>query len=271
MGTPMKVISAGLSDVGQARDNNEDNFRVVEEEGLFVVCDGMGGHASGEVASQMAVDEIARFFAETRKTLGMPVSGTSHLSPEEVALQEAIAVANERVFFHSLRNNECGGMGTTVVALLEAGDNIVLAHVGDSRIYRLRDGNFSQVTEDHSLLNHLIQTQGLSEDEIARFENKNVILRAVGLKDVVEVDTQVAHKFPGDIYLLCSDGLSDMVDDREMGEILQDHANDLPEACQALIDAANRNGGHDNITVVLVRVVVEINPKPAFRPLTSVS
>ncbi|MBM4321588.1 MAG: serine/threonine-protein phosphatase, partial [Deltaproteobacteria bacterium] len=161
MPTPMKLVAAGLTDVGRARDGNEDSFRIAEDDGLFVVCDGMGGHASGEVASQIAADEIVKFITETRKTLVRPVSSASNLTPEEVALVEAISSANEKVFFHALHNKDCAGMGTTVVVLLEAGENVVLAHVGDSRIYRLRDGIFSQVTEDHSLLNHLIQTQGL--------------------------------------------------------------------------------------------------------------
>ena len=269
MSTPLRLVAAGITDVGIQREGNEDNYRFVEEEGLYVVCDGMGGHASGEVASQIAVEEIVKFISETRKTLGSPVSNASHLSPDEVSLSEAISVANEKVFFHAARNKSCAGMGTTVVAVLESEDNLVVAHVGDSRVYRLRDGIFSQVTEDHSLLNHLIQTQGLSEKEIANFENKNVILRAVGLKDNVEVETQVARKFPGDIYLLCSDGLSDMVKDREIGEILLGADGDLEGACQKLVDAANQNGGHDNITVILVRIMVEIDPNPTFRSLPS--
>ncbi len=267
MPTPMKLVSAGLTDVGMVRDHNEDSFQIVEREGLYVVCDGMGGHASGEVASAIAVDEIVKFITETRKTLGLPVSDADHLSPDEVAFAEAIRAANEQVYLRSLRDKACAGMGTTVVGLLESGDDLVVAHVGDSRAYRLRDGVFSQITEDHSLLNHLIQTQGLTEDEIEHFENKNVILRAVGLRDNVDVETQLIRKFPGDIYLLCSDGLSDMLDDQDMGEILLASENDLEQACRNLIDAANEAGGHDNITVVLVRVMVEINPNPPFRPL----
>ncbi len=266
MPTPMKLVAAGLTNVGRVRDHNEDNYRIVDEEGLYVVCDGMGGHASGEVASEIACDEIVKFISETSKVLGLPVSSDG-LSPEEVALSEAVKAANEAVFFRSIRDKSCAGMGTTLVAMLEAEENLVLAHVGDSRIYRLRDGIFSQITEDHSLLNHLIQTQGLSEEEIANFENKNVILRAVGLKDSVDVETQVTRKFPGDIYLLCSDGLSDMVDDREMGELLLARTNELEEACRVLVEAANRNGGHDNITVILLRVMVEVNPTPVSRPL----
>lgn len=267
MPTPMKLVAAGLTDVGQLRDHNEDNFRIEEEEGLFVVCDGMGGHASGEVASEISVNEIAKFTMETRKKLGLPVSDSSHVSPDEVALSEAIKTANEKVYYHALRDKSCAGMGTTVVGMLESGEDLVIGHVGDSRIYRLRGEVFSQITEDHSLLNHLIQTQGLSEEEIANFESKNVILRAVGLKDDVDVETQVTRKFPGDIYLLCSDGLSDMVDDREMGSILLASQENLESGCRQLVDAANHNGGHDNITVILVRVMVEIDPNPPSRPL----
>lgn len=267
MPTPMKLVAAGLTDVGQLRDHNEDNYRIEAEEGLFVVCDGMGGHASGEVASEISADEIAKFILETRKKLGTPVSDSGHISPDEVALSEAIKAANEKVYYHALRDKSCAGMGTTVVGMLESDEDLVIGHVGDSRAYRLRGDVFSQITEDHSLLNHLIQTQGLSEDEIANFESKNVILRAVGLKDDVDVETQVTRKFPGDVYLLCSDGLSDMVDDREMGSILLANQEDLQQACVHLVDAANRNGGHDNISVILVRVMVEIDPNPPSRAL----
>ena len=265
----MRLIGEALTDVGRERDHNEDNFVFVPEEGLWVVCDGMGGHSSGEVASQMTADEVRKFVCETRHTLGVPVSGDAR-TPAEISLAEAIKTANERVFFRSCREKQCEGMGTTVVAVLDVDDDIVCAHVGDSRIYRLRDGVFSQVTEDHSLLNHLRKTKGMSDEEASTFEGKNVILRAVGLRDDVTVDTQVQPKLPGDIYLLCSDGLTDMVRDEVIAQILAANQGDLATGCRLLVDAANENGGHDNVTVMLVRVMVEIPPPPPSRPLPPV-
>lgn len=262
----MRLIGESMTDVGRERDHNEDALLVVPDEGLFVVCDGMGGHSSGEVASEMTVDEVRKFICEDRHRLGVPVSADTR-SPEEVAITVAIQTANEKVFFRSCRDKACEGMGTTVVAVLDSEEDVALAHVGDSRIYRLRDGVFTQVTEDHSLLNHLIRTKGMTDEEVANFEGKNVILRAVGLRDDVAVETQLHPKVPGDIYLLCSDGLSDMVDDQHIAQIVAAHQEDLAEGCRQLVDAANEGGGMDNISVVLARVMVEIPPPPAHRPL----
>jgi len=262
----MRLIGEALTDVGRERDHNEDNYLVVPEEGLYVVCDGMGGHSSGEVASAMTVEEVRRFICETRHTLGVPVSADTR-SAEEVAISVAIQTANEKVFFRSCRDKQCEGMGTTAVAILDSEEDVAIAHVGDSRIYRLRDGVFTQVTEDHSLLNHLIRTKGMTDEEVETFEGKNVILRAVGLRDDVAVETQIHPKVPGDVYLLCSDGLSDMVDDQHIAQIVAANQEDLGTGCRQLVDAANDGGGHDNITVVLARVMVEIPPPPPHRPL----
>lgn len=263
----MRVISDAATDVGREREINEDNFLTVPDEGLFVVCDGMGGHSSGEIASAMAVEEVKKFICETRHQIGVPVSSGETLTSEEIALAEAIKTANEKVFYRSCRDKDREGMGTTLCAALDADDDLVLAHVGDSRIYRLRDGVFTQITEDHSLLNHLIKTKGLSEDEVANFDGKNVILRAVGLRDDVVVETSVQPKFPGDVFLLCSDGLTDMVDDQTISETIAAYPSELGQACQILVDKANEAGGHDNITVMLLRVVVELPPPPPQRPL----
>ena len=162
-------MGEAVTDVGRERDHNEDNFLLVPEEGLFVVCDGMGGHASGEVASAMAIDEVRKFVCDTRHTLGIPVSADSR-TPDEIAISEAVQVANEKIFFRSCREKACQGMGTTFVAVLDADDSLVVAHVGDSRVYRLRDGVFTQMTEDHSLLNHLIKTKGMTDEEIAAWQ-----------------------------------------------------------------------------------------------------
>ncbi len=266
----MRLIGEAATDVGRERETNEDNFITEPAEGLFVVCDGMGGHSSGEIASAMAVEAVKKFICVTRHQIGVPVSAGETLTPEEIAVSEAVKTANEQILIRSAREKGCEGMGTTLVAVLDAGSDLVLAHVGDSRIYRLRDGVFSQLTEDHSLLNHMIRTKGLSEEEASGFEGKNVILRAVGLRDDVAVETQVQPKFPGDIFLLCSDGLTDMVSDDRISEVIGGHPTDLAEACRVLVDMANEAGGHDNITVMLVRVVIEIPAPPPPRSLPPV-
>ncbi len=263
----MRMVAEAVTDVGRERETNEDNFLTEPAEGLFVVCDGMGGHSSGEIASAMAVEEVKKFVCETRHQIGVPVSSGESLTAEEVAISEAIKTANEKIFYRSCREKECEGMGTTLVAALDADDNIVLAHVGDSRIYRLRDGVFVQLTEDHSLLNHLVRTKGLSAEEVANFDGKNVILRAVGLRDDVVVETQVHPKFPGDIFVLCSDGLTDMVDDETISEVVAARPTELAEACQILTDKANEAGGYDNITVMLMRVEIEMPAPAPARPL----
>ncbi len=251
-----KLTWAGLTDVGRKRSENEDAYIVDAELGLYVVCDGMGGHASGEVASAMTTEEVHAFVA--RRAGGdrsLPYKGEPNASVGELVISNAIQHANDKVYVAGMRDPKLEGMGTTVVAIAEHEDQLILAHIGDSRIYRLRDGRLTQVTRDHSLLNHKIDLGELrTQEEIDNFKQGNVIVRAIGLKDYVRPETAIHPRVPGDLYLLCSDGLSDMVDDWSLENVLEANQDELQEACGILVRMANDRGGKDNITAVLVRV-----------------
>lgn len=246
---------AGETNVGMKRTHNEDTFSILGEENLFVVCDGMGGHASGEVASQMTVETLKTFFKETREDPEMtwPYKMDRSRRYQENRVITGIKLANLRIYESSKREPKYAGMGTTIVAVFFVDDGAYLCHVGDSRIYRIRGGEIEQISEDHSLLNDYIKMKKLSPEEIKNFPHKNVIVRALGMKESVKVDTLFEIPHPRDTYLLCSDGLSGEISDEKMAELVTANSNDLQAACHELIEEANRNGGHDNVTVVLVR------------------
>ena len=238
------------------RTHNEDNFSIMEENGLYIVADGMGGHASGEIASKMAVDAMREFFTATANDpeRTWPYKMDRSKGYEENRLITGIKLANLRIYESAQRDARQRGMGTTIVALFAVEDGVYLAHVGDSRVYRVRDGVIEQLTEDHSLLNDYIKMKRLSAEEIANFPHKNVIVRALGMKENVKVDTRFETPKAGDILLMCSDGLSGPVDDADMLAIVRS-SSDLKGAVRRLIARANENGGPDNITCVLIRWV----------------
>jgi protein phosphatase len=246
---------AGDSNVGMKRAHNEDSFYLPESERLAIVADGMGGHASGEVASRMAVDTISGFFKVTQddQQLTWPFKMDHGNRYDVNRMVTAIKLANLKIHEQAQKDPRCHGMGTTVVSTLFLDRALVVGHVGDSRLYRRRDGSLKQITEDHSLLNDYIKMKNLSADEIAAFPHKNVIVRALGMKDTVQVDVHVDAPALGDLYILCSDGLSGMVKDEELESIILEE-NDLDALCEKLVAAANKNGGLDNITVVAARV-----------------
>jgi len=252
----LKLSYAGNTHVGMKRSHNEDNLCVVAEENLYMVADGMGGHAAGEVASQLAVDTIAEFFRDTSRDeeITWPYKMEKGRRYEENRLSASIKLANLRIHEMGVQNPDKKGMGTTVVAIFFSGNSAYVGHVGDSRIYRLSGSKLTQVTEDHSLLNDYIKMKDLTPQEIENFPHKNVIVRALGMKSTVQVD--VVQEEPGDqdIYMLCSDGLNGMIDDPTIERIMNENRNDLEECCAQLIQAANDNGGTDNITVVVVAV-----------------
>lgn len=252
----MRAVAAGLTDVGLQRDHNEDSFALVPAHDLFVVADGMGGHQAGDVASKIATDAIREFF-ETVATedVTWPFSFDPGLSEEENRLATGVRLANRQIVDLGSRSPEHQGMGTTVVATLFSPrrGRFYVAHVGDSRAYRIRHGKIEQITKDHSLVNDYIAAMpDMSEEQKSELP-KNVITRALGMQEQVAVDVGWFDVEPGDTYLLCSDGLSGMVDDDELCRIAAGE-EDLEKACQLLINTANEHGGEDNVTVVLVRV-----------------
>ena len=240
----MRLAAIGASDVGRRRRHNEDAFLVMPEAGLFAVADGLGGHASGEVASRMAVEELADRFA------GLPGS------PEE-RLRTAFALANRAVHARSQVDPHLSGMGTTLVAAHFAeGGILAVAHAGDSRAYLFRSGELRRLTEDHSLLQDFIRQSRPTPEEIEAFPHKNVIVRALGMRPSRSRPTSPGSSCrQGDLVLLCCDGLFGMVPDEEMAAILRGEGGEILRANQLLVDAANRAGGVDNVTSVLVEVV----------------
>jgi serine/threonine protein phosphatase PrpC len=251
----MRVRFSGETNVGMKRDHNEDSYYLPQSERLAIVADGMGGHASGEVASRMAVETIVGFFRETEdeQELTWPFKIDRGHRHDINRMVTAIKLANLKIHQEAQRNPACHGMGTTVVSTLFLEDALIVGHVGDSRLYRYREGMFDQLTEDHSLLNDYIKMKHLSPEEIAAFPHKNVIVRALGMKASVQVDVIVDTPRLGDVYLLCSDGLSGMVPDGEIAAMMSNE-HDLDRVCDRLIGTANNNGGLDNVTVVAVRL-----------------
>ena len=250
----MRLDVQGLTHVGMKRNHNEDNFLMLPDERLFVVADGMGGHSSGEIASKIAVDEVAEFFRMTGKDQDAtwPYKMDKTRNYDENRLATGIKLANVRIYERASSEQKFRGMGTTIVSIHFAQNYAYVAHVGDSRVYFYRAGMLKQITEDHSLLNDYLKAKKLTPEEIEAFPHKNVIVRALGMKDTVQVDVSRLEPQDGDIFLLCSDGLSGMVPDPAIADILTKN-KELTLACTALIDAANANGGNDNVTCVLAR------------------
>ena len=253
----MRIEAFALTDVGVQRDHNEDAFDIISSADFFVVADGMGGHASGQVASRLAIENLRKYVTVLAKQSGHEFTFPVHEGdgPPEQLVSNAIQWANERIFIESLKERQYEGMGTTIVVAMAYGDVVVLGHVGDSRIYRFRDGELVQLTRDHSLLNHYIQQGRIkTEEEAKNFKERNIIVKALGLKDYVEPSVEVADRQPGDVFLLCTDGLTDQVDDWIIANVMEGNGDDLPMACEAMIRLANDAGGKDNCTVMLLKM-----------------
>jgi protein phosphatase len=250
----MKIRYAAKTDVGMKRTHNEDYFSLIEDEQLFIVADGMGGHAMGEVASKMAADTLGEFYQRTKdEDATWPYKMDRQLSYVENRLVCGIKLANWKIYEAATKDPRCKGMGTTLVACLISGDKVYFAHVGDSRGYRIRGDQIKQMTRDHSLLEDYKEAKpDMSDEEQRNFPHKNVITRALGMRDTVQVDIKHDTIEDGDTFLLCCDGLSGMIDDKKMIEIVRAADGDLEKAVAALVDQANRNGGVDNITVILL-------------------
>ena len=245
----------GQTDVGRRRKLNEDNFLVAKEPGLFAVCDGMGGHNAGEVASKMAIETLQAFIEKSHKEkeITWPYGLDVNLSFDGNRLKTAIKLANKRVFRAADNREELTGMGTTVVALLVSGDRMTIGSAGDSRCYLLRGGKLTQLTRDDSWVSAALGEGILNSDEIERHPLRNVITKAVGAKETIELDVVEQKLETGDVALICSDGLHAMLSDDQILATLTPVPATLEEAAGKLIDAANEAGGKDNVSVVLLR------------------
>lgn len=251
----MRIISAGATDPGRKRANNEDSFLVLDSMRLFAVADGVGGHEGGEVASSITVDTLREvvpdMLAQGDRT---PPSGASRGTDREpAALRYAVSLANRRILEAAAQKPSLAGMGTTLTVLLLSGSRGIVAHLGDSRAYLLRSGRLRQLTEDHSLVAEQVKAGLLTPEQARTSSHRNVITRALGIKDDAAPDLRELALQPGDRFLLCSDGLTEMVGDKEISRVLAKHPPDL--AVRKLIDAANTAGGVDNITAVIVKIL----------------
>lgn len=242
----------GASDRGMVRAGNEDAQLVDERIGLFVVADGMGGHKGGEVASRMAVDILHDYIVKVSSGSDSFLGTVDpRASREANLLASGIRLANRAIFEAAASNPAWQGMGTTIVAVLVRDNRAAIAHAGDSRLYLLRDGQLKQVTDDHSLVAEQVRQGLITAEEAAKSSRKNVITRALGQWEELEIDMQDLALLPGDRLLICSDGLSGMVSDPEIAALMK--AYPAPDAaCQALIEVANSYGGKDNITTVII-------------------
>ena len=249
-----KIRFSGVTDVGRVRDHNEDNFLIAEDLPLAVVSDGMGGHASGEVASQITVDTLRRYYTDTHETgadtwpFPMP-----SLHVERDRMTVSIKLANTIIHDTGKRDPSKKGMGCTADAIYFSQGRFFIGHVGDSRVYRIRGAQIQLLTEDHSLLNDYKRMKAMSGEEAENFPHKNVVVRALGLAPQVFVDILVEEYQQGDLYLLCSDGLTDMLDDETILSTVT-RFQSIDTATQTLVQQANEAGGVDNITALVVRV-----------------
>jgi len=244
-----KVVACGLTDVGLVRQNNEDYWAEAPSLNFFALADGMGGHRAGEVASKEAVKALIEIL---NKTIG---ASEADLDLHELhgVIQYAIEYANETIYKMSTKKVDLRGMGTTLCCLLFNSQGIVYAHVGDSRIYRLRDGRLEQLTKDDSLLRQLSDAGKIADEDVGEALYKGIITKAIGTEKEVDPSVHIAEAVDHDLYLMCSDGLSDMLSLKEMEEILNSTKN-LKEASQILVEAAKKKGGFDNVTVVLTKI-----------------
>lgn len=249
----MRITSCGITDVGVKRTNNEDNYLINDELNLFVVCDGMGGHAGGEFASAIAVNTVEEVLSDLETSPELEAAreeGAVEVMRER--LRYAIRLAGKRIFEKANAEPEYRGMGTTCLVLLVDGSNAFIAHVGDSRGYIVREGRIEQLTEDHSLVNERIRAGLLTPEQARHHKLKNIITRSLGYTEDVEIDIQVRALRRGDRFLLCSDGLSNLVEPAELGEAVR--SMNPQEAARHLVQLACARGGDDNITAVITRV-----------------
>ncbi|MDH3576904.1 MAG: Stp1/IreP family PP2C-type Ser/Thr phosphatase [Gammaproteobacteria bacterium] len=260
-----KIDFAEFTDTGRVREHNEDAIGSTPDIGLMVLADGMGGYNAGEVASGIAVQivtELATIGASREESDEIDLH--SGLMRQSIVLRDAVYRANKIIFQTAQSQTHCEGMGTTIVACMFCDNKLSVAHVGDSRAYRLRGGELEQISMDHSLLQELVDRGFYSEEEAQRSTNRNYVTRALGVEPTVEVEVHEHEVLPEDIYLLCSDGLSDMVEDDDIHLTISTFNASLEVVGQQLVDMANDHGGRDNISVMLAKVK---EPFPAKKGL----
>lgn len=260
-----KITTALRSDKGRVREHNEDSVAEAPELGLVVLADGMGGHNAGEVASALAVNVIldsVRAGWEYRNEMKV-----GQAAPEVELLRKSVELAHNAIREKADSDPQYQGMGTTVVACLMHDDRAIVAHVGDSRLYRLRSNRLEQVTQDHSLIEDLIAKGFYSRDEARQNVRRNILTRALGSGDSIVVDMMNEPVAVGDIYLLCSDGLTEMVSDDEIGLTLHKFSDSLEQVADRLITLANKNGGKDNVSVALIRIEQSFSGKSLYQAL----
>jgi serine/threonine protein phosphatase PrpC len=250
-----KFDFAELTDTGRVREHNEDAIGSIGDIGLMVLADGMGGYNAGEVASGIAVQIVTNLAAEgaTREERH-DIDPHSGMMRQSIVLRDAIYRANKIIYQTAQSQTNCEGMGTTIVACMFYDNKISIAHVGDSRAYRMRGGQLDQVTLDHSLLQELVDRGFYSAEEAQRSTNRNYVTRALGVEPTVEVEVHEYDVLPDDIYLLCSDGLCDMVEDDDIHLTISTFNASLDVVGQQLVDLANDHGGRDNVSVMLAQV-----------------
>lgn len=251
-----KIQHLAVTDVGRVRDHNEDAIGTDMSIGLLVLADGMGGYNAGEVASGIAVKTILeQVHAGVEMLERGGVDSETGLMRQSIVLRDAIARANKIIKQTSESQPQCEGMGTTIVSALFYDNRVSIAHVGDSRLYRLRNERFEQITMDHSLLQELVDRGFYSEEEAQRSTNRNYVTRALGVEARVDVEVQEAKVLPGDYYVLCSDGLSDMVEDEDIHLTISTFSANLDTVGKQLVQLSNDNGGRDNISVIVAHTM----------------
>jgi protein phosphatase len=259
---PLRIAARGLTDVGQRREQNQDALLVDEQLGLFIVADGMGGHAGGGTASRLAVDSIRETILSAREEeptmFGSGAEGEENPLPD--LLGHAVEQACAAIFEAAQDDPDLAGMGTTVTAVLVDGQSAFVAHVGDSRAYLLRSGHIYQVTQDHSLVAEQLRSGAITEEDARTSKYKNIITRSVGFEREVVVDLMGLELEAGDAIVACSDGLSNFVDDQEILALVEEKGD---QAVERLVDLANDRGGDDNITVAMIRLVDPNTPQEA--------
>lgn len=249
---------------GKVRSHNEDSLHFDTSCGLAVLADGMGGYNAGEIASDIAVSVISSEIKHHQNKVQLKSRGQNGEDAGLMLLRKSVQKANTEIYNAARSQAQHAGMGTTVVSTLFYDNRVAVAHVGDSRLYRLRDETFLAITRDHSLLQEQIDAGLISQEDARQSGIKNWVTRAIGIENQIEVETHIHPANVGDIYLLCSDGLNDMVDDSEIGSVLINMKNDLPSAAERLIQMANDNGGHDNVSVILVKINADFAAPDSF-------